>query len=246
MRGAARRVALGLALTAAAAGAAGCGDDSTGEEAYATKVAVYVGVPTRGPWSGPGLALARGAQLALADSGGGAGDYSVRLSIRDTTDDDGVGISAAGASREAGNFLRDVGTIGAISGIEPVTVRQWAILAGQTGVAYVTANGDETSATRGDLAPRGDRLGVDLSTPDARIARALGARVRAASCGTTVLVQATGAGAGLRFETTAVGEDLRLQGRRWTDPALVTGLGQALRRGADCVVLAGEPSAGDP
>ncbi|WP_210492549.1 hypothetical protein [Patulibacter sp. SYSU D01012] len=245
MRAAARRIALGLALTAAGAGVAGCGGDSTGEEAYATKVAVYVGVPTRGPWAGPGLALARGAQLALADSGGGAGDYSVRLSIRDTTDDDGVAVSAAGASREAGNFLRDVGTIGAISGIEPVTIRQWAILAGQTGVAYVTANGGQTGATRADLAPRGPRLGVDLSTPDARIARAVGARVRAASCSTTILVQAQGAGAGRRFDTPAVDEDVRLLGSAWTDPQLVTGLGQALRRGADCVVLAGEPSAGD-
>lgn len=245
MRAAARRLALGLALTAVGAGVAGCGGDSTGEEAYATKVAVYVGVPTRGPWAGPGLALARGAQLALADSGGGAGDYSVRLSIRDTTDDDGVDVSASGASREAGNFLRDVGTIGVISGLEPVTIRQWAILAGQTGVAYVTANGDRTEASRADLAPRGPRLGVDLSPPDEQIARAVGERVRAASCGTTVLVEAQGAGAGLRFPSTAVDEDVRLRGAAWTDPQLVTGLGQALRRGADCVVLAGEPSAGD-
>src|SRR4051794_35617128 len=123
-----RRAAWGLAVTAATVGLAGCGGDPTGEQAYDTKVAVYVGVPLGGPWGDAGQAITRGTVLGLADSKGGAGDFSVRLSLRDVTDDDLDTVGIQGASREAGNALRDVGAIGVIGGLDPTASRQLQLL----------------------------------------------------------------------------------------------------------------------
>jgi len=117
MTPAVRRTACGLAAAVAAVGLAGCGGDPTGEQAYDTKVAVYVGVPLGGPWGDAGQAISRGTVLGLADAKGGAGDFSVRLSLRDVTDDDLKTVGKQGAAREAGNALRDVGVIGLIGGV---------------------------------------------------------------------------------------------------------------------------------
>lgn len=246
MRRAARRVALGLSLSALVAGAAGCGDDPTGEKAYETKVAVYVGIPTRGPWGMQGQLLARGAELALADSGGGAGPFSVRLSERDVTDDDGRTVGVAGASREAGNFLRDGGTVGVITGLSPVTVRSFALTAAQTGAAFVSVSGDQVDATPDDLNPRGRRLSVGLAPGDAAIARGIAGRADAASCRSAVLVVAPDADGGALRGAPGLDPKTTVHGASYADPALVSGLRGALDDGADCVVVAGEPTAGDP
>lgn len=169
---AARRAALGLALAASAAGLTACGDDPTGEKAGAeesTKVAVYLGVPLRGPWGPQGTAVARGVELGLADGGGGAGEVSLRLSERDTTDDDGIGVSTAGGAREAGTVLRDSGAVAAISGVSVATVREFGLLAAQTGIAAVEASGDDVTASTADREPQGSRSYVNLTPTDAAV-----------------------------------------------------------------------------
>lgn len=246
MRRAARRVALGLSLSALVAGAAGCGDDPTGEKAYETKVAVYVGVPTRGPWGMQGQLLARGVELALADSGGGAGPFSVRLSERDVTDDDGRTVGVAGASREAGNFLRDNGTVGVLTGLSPVTVRSFGLTANQTGAAFVSVSGDQVDASPADLSPRGRRLSVGLAASDAAVARGLAERAAAARCRSTVLVVAPGTGVDAPRHAGGLDPRTTVRGSSYADPQLVSGLRDALADGADCVVVTGEPTAGDP
>lgn len=241
-----RRVAGGLVLTVVVSGVVGCGGDARGEEAYATKVAVYVGVPLRGPWGAQGQAIAAGVELGLADSGGGAGNYSVRVSEQDVTDDDGKAVTAQGASRVAGNFLRDVGTIGVIGGLSPTSTRQMRLVAGQVGAAFVTANGDHPAETTADLAPRGRRLSVDLAPSSRWIARGLVRRARAANCRRTTLIRSPGADPGTVEQLRALRAQQTLTVTTYEDPELRTGLARALRRGSDCVVLVANPSAGDP
>jgi hypothetical protein len=246
VRRAVRRVALGLSLSALLAGVAGCGDDPTGEMAYETKVAVYVGIPTRGPWGPQGLALTHGVELALADSGGGAGPFSVRLSERDVTDPDGTSISATGASVEAGNFLRDNGTVGVISGLTPVTVRTFALTANQVGAAFVSASGDQVDASPADLVPRGQRNAVGMAPTDRAIVAGLAARAKAASCRRTVLVDTPVDGVSAPHDATGLRPRTTLRAASYADPRLETGLEGALEDGADCLAVTGEPSAGNP
>lgn len=246
MTRAAARPALGLVLTAACLGAAGCGDDSTGEKAGATKVAVYVGVPLRGPWGPQGTAIARGVELGLADSGGGAGGISLRLSERDVTGDEGVDVGVDGASREAGVLIRDSGAVAAISGVSAVTVRQYGLAASQTGIAFVKATGDDVPGAQDDLRPRGERSAVDLSPDDAAVRAGVLGRVRAAGCRRLVAADARGAAAGAPYDLSAAEPVATARATSWTDTALRRTVGRAVRGGADCIVLTGDPSAGEP
>lgn len=246
MRRAARRAALGLALVATTAGAAGCGDDPTGEKAGATKVAAYVGVPLRGPWAAQGLAVVHGAELGLADSGGGAGELSVRLSERDVTDDDGVTVGVAGAAREAGVILRDSGTVGAISGVSAVTLREYGLVTNQTGIAFVTATGDDPPGSGEDLQPRGHRTAVDLAPGDDAVRRGVIARVRAAGCARPVVADARASTAGSPYDLGVLRPAGVARAATWTDPALRRTVDSALRGRADCLVLTGDPSGGEP
>lgn len=241
-----RRVAWGLAVGAATVGLAGCGGDPTGEQAYDTKVAVYVGVPLGGPWGDAGQAITRGAVLGLADAKGGVGDFSVRLSLRDVTDDDLTTVGTAGASREAGNALRDVGAVGVIGGLDPTASRQLQLLGNQTGIGYVSASGDQAAASPENLAPAGDRMAVQLGAPDAAIATAILAREDAARCRRTTLVVAPDAGVGALLAEDGLEPTTTLTASSFRDLQLASGLNRALRGGSDCVVVAGQPSAGDP
>ncbi len=246
MTRAARRAAWGLAVTAAAVGLAGCGGDPTGEQAYDTKVAVYVGVPLGGPWGDAGQAIARGAVLGLADSRGGAGDFSVRLSLRDVTDDDLTTVGRQGAAREAGNALRDVGVVGMIGGLDPTASRQLQLLGNQTGIGYVSASGDQIASSEADLSPRSRRMAVQLGAPDADVATAILRREDAASCRDTTLVSAPDAGVGALLAEDGLEPRTTLRGSSFRDARLASGLERALRAGSDCLVVAGQPSAGDP
>lgn len=246
MTRAARRVALGLVLTAACAGVAGCGDDPTGEKAGATKVAVYVGVPLRGPWGPQGAAIARGVELGLADSGGGAGGISLRLSERDATDDDGIAVGVAGASREAGIIIRDSGAVAAISGVSAVTVRQYGLAASQTGISFVKATGDDAPGDADDLRPRAGRSAVDLAPADAAVRAGVLARIRAARCERTVAVDARLAGTGAPYDLSAADPVASDRGTSWADAGLRRTVDGAVRDRADCIVLTGDPSAGEP
>lgn len=249
------RLIAGLALGATLLGVAGCGDDPAGEQAFDTKIALYVGVPLRGPWGQQGQAIMNGARLAIADSGGGAGTYSVRLTIRDVTDDNGVDVGAQGASREAGTALRDQGAIAMVGGLGPVSVRQLALLGGQTGLSFVSASGDQVDDSTADLSPRGRRLFVELAARDRAIADQLAVRAQAAGCRRTTLL-AVGYGArrtaalqsqlGARTTTVDGGRFTLRTDPRAVDPALVATTRRALRRDRGCVVVAAEPSAGDP
>lgn len=243
---AARRVACGLALTAVAAGAAGCGGDATGEQSYDTKVAVYLGVPLRGPWGPRGIAIGRGAELGLADAGGGAGTFSVRLTERDVTDEDGKGVGAEGAAREAGTALRDLGTIGVIGGLDPTSSRELLLLANQTGAGYVSASGDQIDASAEDLAPRGRRMSVQLAAPDSALAAALRGRVAAADCRRTVLVDVPDAGVGASRDSDDLRPAKTLRAASYGDRSLQEDFARALGGGTDCVVIDGNPSGGDP
>ncbi len=240
-----RLAAWGLAA-AATGGLAACGGDPTGEQAYDTKVAVYVGVPLGGPWGDAGQAITRGAVLGLADAHGGVGDFSVRLSLRDVTDDDLRTVGTAGASREAGNLLRDVGAVGAIGGLDPTAARQIQLLGNQTGIGYISASGDQIAARTEDLTPTGQRMAVQLGAPDAAIATAILARAEAADCRRTTLVAVPDAGvAGLLAED-GLEPRTTLRAATYGDPQLKSGLDRALRGGSDCLVVAGQPSGGDP
>ncbi|WP_320672718.1 ABC transporter substrate-binding protein [Patulibacter defluvii] len=250
-----RRLAAGLALIAAAGGLAGCGDDPGGEQAFDTKIALYVNVPLRGPWGPQGQAIMNGARLAIDDSGGGVGSYSLRLTIRDVTNDDGVVVGAQGAAREAGTALRDQGAIAMVGGLDPVSVRQLELLAGQTGLSFVAASGDEVEDSVADQSPRGRRLYVRLAASDRAIVAQLARRARAADCRRSVLL-AVGAGgqrtdalrAALPSRVRLVTGDrfARAADVREVDPALVTATRRALGADPGCVVVASEPSAGDP
>ncbi|MBF6620122.1 MAG: hypothetical protein ITG02_07810 [Patulibacter sp.] len=244
---AARRAAWGLALTAATVGLAGCGGDPTGEQAYDTKVAVYVGVPLGGPWGDAGQAITRGAVLGLADSKGGAGDFSVRLSLRDVTDDDDLQtVGIQGASREAGNALRDVGAVGVVGGLDPTASRQLQLLGNQTGLGYVSASGDQIAASADDLSPRQRRMAVQLGAPDAAVATAIVGRARAADCRRTTLVSVPDAGVGSALVASELDPATTLRASSFRDSELATDLARALRANSDCVVVAGQPSGGDP
>jgi hypothetical protein len=246
MTRAVRRAALGLVLTAACVGVAGCGDDPTGEKAGATKVALYVGVPLRGPWGASGAAVVRGVELGLDDAGGGAGALSLRLSERDTTDDDGITVGTAGAAREAGVVLRDSGAVGAISGVSAATVREYGLLADQTGVAFVRATGDDVAGPTTDQDPSGARSSVDLTPVDAVIRRGVVARVRAAGCARTVVADARARSAGTPYDLAELRPAATARATSWTDAALQRTVTAAVRGRTDCVVLTGDPSAGDP
>jgi hypothetical protein len=246
MSRAARRAAWGLAVTAATVGLAGCGGDPTGEQAYDTKVAVYVGVPLGGPWGDAGQAITRGAVLGLADAKGGAGDFSVRLSLRDVTDDDLETVGTEGASREAGNALRDVGVVGMIGGLDPTASRQLQLLGNQTGIGYVSASGDQIAASAADLSPRAERMAVQLGAPDAAVATAIVGRARAADCRRTTLVSVPDAGVGSALGASELDPATTLTAPSYGDPALAKGLARAVRASSDCVVVAGQPSGGDP
>jgi len=246
MTRAVRRAAIGLVLAATCVGAAGCGDDPTGEKAGATKVALYVGVPLRGPWGPQGAAIVRGVELGLADSGGGAGALSLRLSERDTTDDDGIAVGTAGAAREAGVVLRDSGAVAAISGVSAVTKREYGLLASQTGVAFVAATGDDLREQGGDAEPSGVRSAVDLAPADAAVRRGIVARVRAADCSRTVVADARAAGAGTPYDLSVLRPVTAARAASWTDAELRRTVAGAVRGSVDCVVLTGDPSAGEP
>lgn len=243
---AARRAAWGLAVTAATVGLAACGGDPTGEQAYDTKVAVYVGVPLGGPWGDAGQAITRGAVLGLADSRGGAGDFSVRLSLRDVTDEDLTTVGVEGASREAGNALRDVGAVGVIGGLDPTASRQLQLLGNQTGLGYVSASGDQIAASAADLSPRRERMAVQLGAPDAAVATAIVERAQAANCRRTTLVSVPDAGVGSALGASELDPATTLRAPSYGDRGLATGLARALRANSDCVVVAGQPSGGDP
>lgn len=246
MTRAVRRAALGLVLTSACVGAAGCGDDPTGEKAGATKVAVYVGVPLRGPWGPQGAAVARGVELGLAEGGGGAGGISLRLSERDTTDDDGIAVSDAGAAREGGVLIRDSGAVAAISGVSAATTREYGLAAGQTGIAFVEANGDDATGTRADLEPRGSRSSVDLAPTDAAVRAGVVERVRAAGCERPVVADARAKDAGAPYDLTAVRPAASARATSWADAGLRRTVTGAVGARTDCLVLTGDPSAGDP
>lgn len=241
-----RGAALALALAASGLGLAACGDDPTGEKAGATKVAVYVGVPLRGPWGPQGAAIARGVELGLADAGGGAGGLSLRLSERDATDDDGVVVGAAGASREGGIIIRDSGAVAAISGVSATTVRQYGLAAGQTGISFVAATGDDVAGSDDDRRPRAARSSVALPPADAAVRAGIVERVRAARCERTVAVDARPAGAGTPYDLDAVRPVASGRATSWADAALRRTVDRAVRDRADCIVLTGDPSAGEP
>lgn len=247
MTPAVRRAAWGLTVAAATVGVTGCGGDPTGEQAYDTKVAVYVGVPLGGPWGDAGQAITRGAVLGLADSKGGAGDFSVRLSLRDVTDDDDLRtVGTQGAAREAGNALRDVGVIGLIGGLDPTASRQLQLLGNQTGIGFVSASGDQIASSEADLSPRSTRMAVQLGAPDAAVASAIVARVRAADCRRTTLVSVPDAGVGRALASDGLDPTTALRASSYRDARLASGLERALRAGSDCLVVAGQPSGGDP
>ncbi|MEV4418860.1 hypothetical protein AB0L40_02655 [Patulibacter sp. NPDC049589] len=246
MPSAAHRAALALALVATGVGVLGCGDDPTGEKAGASKFAVYLGVPTRGPWGPQGLAISAGAELGLADSGGGAGAFSLRLSERDVTDDDGIAVGVAGAAREAGVVLRDAGAIGAISGLSAVSVREFGLLAAQTGVSFVDASGDDVRESQADLQPRGRRSYIDLSPTDAAVQRGLADRAEAAGCRRTVVADARSAAAGPAYDLSALRPVASAHATSWTDAGLRKRVAGALTGRTDCLVLSGDPSGGEP
>lgn len=246
MTRAVRRAALGLVLTAACVGVAGCGDDPTGEKAGATKVALYVGVPLRGPWGPQGVAVVRGVELGLADAGGGAGGLSLRLSERDVTDDDGITVGVAGAAREAGVVLRDSGAVAAISGVSAATVREYGLLASQTGVAFVSATGDDVPMTQADREPSGTRSQVVLPPADEAVRRGVVGRVRAAGCERPVVADARATGAGLPYDLSAADPTSSARATSWSDATLRRTVSAAVRASTDCVVLTGDPSAGEP
>lgn len=246
MTSAVRRAAWGLTAVVVAVGVAGCGGDPTGEQAYDTKVAVYVGVPLGGPWGDAGQSIARGAVLGLADAKGGAGDFSVRLSLRDVTNDDLKTVGKQGAAREAGNALRDVGVIGLIGGLDPSSGRQLQLLGNQTGIGFIAASGDQIAASESDLSPRSKRMAVQLGAPDAAVATAIVDRVRAADCRRTTLVSVPDAGVGRALAADGLEPATTLRASSYGDPRLASGLERALRADSDCLVVAGQPSGGDP
>lgn len=246
MTRAVRRAALGLVLTSACVGAAGCGDDPTGEKAGATKVAVYVGVPLRGPWGPQGAAIARGVELGLAEGGGGAGGISLRLSERDTTDDDGIVVSDAGAAREGGVLIRDSGAVAAISGVSAATVREYGLAADQTGIAFVTATGDDVPGTLADRSPREETAAVDLAPTDAEVRASVVDRVRAAGCERTVVADARAEAAGSPYDLRALRPAASARAASWADAGLRRTVTGAIGGRTDCLVLTGDPSAGDP
>lgn len=247
MTRAVRRAVWGLVATAATIGLAGCGGDPTGEQAYDTKVAVYVGVPLGGPWGDAGQAITRGAVLGLADARGGAGDFSVRLSLRDVTDDaDLRTVGKQGASREAGNALRDVGVIGVIGGLDPTSGRQLQLLSNQTGIGFIAASGDQIASSEADLSPRSQRMAVQLGAPDDVLATAILRREDTAGCRRTTLVAVPDAGVGGMLAEDGLEPTTTLTAPSYRDPRLASGLARALRGGSDCLVVAGQPSGGDP
>lgn len=246
MTPAVRRAAWGTAAVVATVGLAACGGDPTGEQAYDTKVAVYVGVPLGGPWGDAGQAISRGTVLGLADAKGGAGDFSVRLSLRDVTNDDLKTVGKQGASREAGNALRDVGVIGLIGGLDPSSGRQLQLLGNQTGIGFIAASGDQIAASESDLSPRSKRMAVQLGAPDAAVASAIVDRVRAADCRRTTLVSVPDAGVGRALAADGLEPATTLRAASYGDPRLASGLERALRADSDCLVVAGQPSGGDP
>jgi hypothetical protein len=190
--------------------------------------------------------VANGVRLGLADSGGGAGALSLRASERDTTDDDGVTVGIAGASREAGVVLRDSGAVAAISGVSAITVRQYGVLANQTGVAFVAATGDDVGTASADLDPRGSRSEVLLPPTDAAVRDGIVDRVRAAGCERTVVADARARTAGAAYDLSDLRPAATARATTWSDAALRRTLDDAVRGRTDCVVLTGDPSAGDP
>lgn len=79
--------AAAIAVLAAALGLLGPGCGEEGAQPGAT-LTVYLSVPVSGTEAGPageGRAVARGARAALADVGGRAGDFRVRLRVLDHT-----------------------------------------------------------------------------------------------------------------------------------------------------------------
>jgi len=256
-------VAVGLILS-------GCGGDPRGERGFPTNVAVYVDVPLRGPWAGPGQALAHGAELAVADAGGGIGHLSVRLTERDITDDaDGAAVTPEGAVREAGAALLDQGAIAMVSGLDPAAVRVSRRLASQTGLGFVTASGPEelggpgrSGPTTDDLSVRGPRRAVRLAASDRAIARQVDARIDAADCRSVVRLVAGDRGTAVDGADAGDGGVDRSRSRvtrsgpgrtehiataeRYDDDGLRRNLERRLAAGADCVVVDGTPGAGDP
>ncbi|MGE4427609.1 MAG: hypothetical protein AB7G37_14250 [Solirubrobacteraceae bacterium] len=265
-----RTSAAAVALTLAVGVLAGCGGDPRGERGYPTNVAVYVDVPLRGPWAGPGQAIAHGAELAVADAGGGIGAFSVRLTERDITDDaDGAAITQEGAVREAGTALVDQGALAMVSGLDPAAVRVSRLLASQTGLGFVTASGPEELGGGGrpgpsteDLSVRGPRRAVRLAASDRAIAARLDARVDAAGCRSLLrLVVGDGRVVAAGNESTGGDGDTADRGEagvagsrtehiataeRYDDPGLRRNLERRLSAGLDCLVIDGVPAAGDP
>lgn len=170
----------------------------------------------------------------------------MRLTERDVTDDDGVGVSSEGAAREAGTALRDLGTIGVIGGLDPISSRELLLLSNQTGAGYVSASGDQIDASAADLAPRGRRMSVALAAPDSAIAAAVRGRVRAAGCRRTVLVDVPEAGVGAPHDSTGLRPAKTLRAASYDDAKLAQAFGRALGGATDCVVIDGDPSGGDP
>jgi hypothetical protein len=78
------------------------------------------------------------------------------------------------------------------------------------------------------------------------VRRGVIARVRAADCARPVVADARAAVAGTPYDLSALRPAASARASSWTDPGLRRTVARGLTRRADCLVLTGDPSGGDP
>lgn len=250
-----RRMALApaAALAALALIAAGCGGDDAeraGTQPIAgTKLTIYSSMPHRGPRREEGLALERGAALALAERRGRAGRYSVTLRPLDAGE--GSESQARSNGRRAIQDTLSVGYIGELDAqFSKITIPQMNL----GGVAHLGPTNSYTGLT-------GEGPGAEVGEPDryyrtgvrtfARLVprddvqgRALGEAARQAGCRRVRIWRSNSPfGQGIAETARSGAEDagLEVAGTEEIKPQQPSYAPQAREIDADCLIWTGEP-----
>lgn len=250
-----RRTALApaAALAALALIAAGCGGDDAEragtEPIRGNQLTIYSSMPHVGPQRDAGLALERGAALALAERRGRAGRY--RVTLRPFDAGEGSESQARSNGRRAIQDTRSVGYIGELeSQFSKITIPQMNL----GGVAHIGPTNSYTGLTdEGPGAEVGEpdryyRTGVRtfarLVPSDETQGRALGQAAREAGCRRARVWRSNSPyGQGIAKTAARAADDagIDLAGTEEIKPQQPSYARQAEDVDADCLIWAGEP-----
>jgi branched-chain amino acid transport system substrate-binding protein len=242
------------ALAALVSVAAGCGGDDAERAGTqpipGNQLTIYSSMPHRGPLGDAGLALERGAALALAERRGRVGRYRVTLRSLDSGEGDDESRSRSNG-RRAVQDTRSVGYIGELdSQVSKITVPQM----NSQGVAHIGPTNTYTGLTSGGPGaepgepdryyPTGVRTFARLVPNDSLQGEALALAARDAGCRRLRIWRSNspfGRGIAETSRSAAGDAGIDVTGTEEIKPQQPSYARQAEEIDADCLIWGGEP-----